>query len=352
MELVEQVPRWIYEFGSLVAQNVTDQRGFLTEPFAAALAAWEYEHDLESGLIEDLRRVFPETLAERCGLNPDKLSGDPGIAFGVFMAVLVVSLRVWRIEPPPEGHFGSVAAHWCTRHPGIFSKVQEAHLLRASYPDIAEAAWTVADVVSAHGANQELPKSGKLELRVTVHFTSQRTWKQAAQTAAYALFGDFLLTEAESIGFCSHCAKPFLRGQKKLFCDPKCAHSHSAIRSQDAKTRESRRKTFRMAARALKKWLEGRRSARSDWRTEVQNAARMQTRDNRQNRTLGAYIRVSRTEAGSPEREKLLNSLRDLDTVSEGPKGLRENDGLQRELDDFLRNIKEAEKIRERSKRK
>ena len=206
MGLAEDTPSWISDFGTLVAQSVSDHRGYFTEPFAAICAAWEYDHNPTSEFIEHLRGLFPETLAAWCGCSPDKLSGNPSKAFNMFMAVLVVSRRVWRCEPPPEGQHGSVAAHWCARHPEILSKVQAALGLRARSPQVERTAWTLADVVSAHGAGKELPKSGKLELRMTVHFAGQRTWTQAAQTAAYALFGDFLLTEAESTGFCEYCA--------------------------------------------------------------------------------------------------------------------------------------------------
>jgi hypothetical protein len=351
----ESPAKWIREFSDLFAQRVSDwghPRRCLTEPLLAIHAAWEYEHDLESGLIEDLRGIFPETLAERCGRSQDTLTGDPRIALGVFMACLVVSLRVWRSEPPPEGLYGSVAAHWCARHPEIFSKVQEAHRSRVSYPHIEEVGWTAADVVSAHSTSKELPKRGKLELSSTVHFIRQRTWTQAAQTAAYALFGDFLLTEAETIGFCGYCAMPFLRGQKKLFHSSECARSRSAIRSHDAKARVSRRKTFRKAAKALRELLQGRSGARSGWRIKVQRAAGMQTRDGRQNRTLGAYIKASRTDSGSPEREKLLQSLQDASGVLEKKEGSKEIESLQQELDAFLLDIQKAEEIQQRSKRK
>ena len=268
------------------------------------------------------------------------------------MAVLFVSLCPWRCEPPPEGRHGSVAAHWCARHPEVFSKVQEALRLRAPFPQVEEPAWTLADVVSAHSALKKLPKSGKLELCMTVRFAGQRTWTQAAQTAAYALFGDFLITNAESTGFCEHCAKPYLRGQKRLFCSHRCANARSKERSRNKATRISRRKAFRKASKALTKWLQGHHSVHSDWTKEVQNAAGLQTRDGRQNRTLGEFIRASRTEAGSCEREELLHSLRVADTVSESEKGSKEAEGLQNELDAFLRNVQAAEKIRQRSKRK
>ena len=354
--LGENTPKWISEFADLFAQRVSDwshPRRCLTEPLAAILAAWEYEHDLESGVIEDLRGIFPEALAERCGRSPDTLSGDPRISFGVFMACFVGLLKVWRSEPTPEGLYGSVAAHWCARHPEIFSKVQEAHRLRASFPNIEEIGWTVSDVMSAHGASEELPNHGKLELRETVHFIRQRTWTQAAQTAAYALFGDFLLTEAETIGFCRHCAMPFHRGQKKLFCSLKCARSYSAFRSHDAKSRDSRRKTLRKAAKALTKWLQDRHIAASDWQLKIQTVAWTNSDNKRRNRILGAYVRASRTERGSPEREKLLQSLQDASSVAGNERGSKEREGLQQELAAFLLDIQKAEEIQQqRSKRK
>jgi len=346
--LEADVPTWISDLGALIGQSVSDYRRYFTEPFEAIRAAWDYDHNTKSEFMEHLRGIFPEALAARCGCSPDKLLGDPRIAFGVFMSCLEVSLRAWRSEPPPESLYGSVAAHWCTRHPEVFSRVQEAHRLRASYPQIGEADWTLAEVL-AGGASKEPPKSKKLELGISVHLAGQRTWTQAAQTAAYALFGDFLLTEAESTGFCKHCAMPFLRGQKKLFCSLKCARIHSALQAREVKTKISRCKTFRKAAKALTKWLQVHRSAGLDWRMKIQNAAGMQTRDGRQNRTLGAYIRASRTSVGSPEREKLLHSLQEADTISKSGKGSKEHESLRSELDAFFRNIQSAEVIRQSS---
>jgi len=347
-----EIPSWANECGALFAQHVFDHRRSFTDPFEAICTAWEYDHDPTSEFIEHLRGLFPETLAAQCGCSPDKLSGNPSKAFNMFMAVLVVSLRVWRCEPLPGGLYGSVVAHWYARHPEIFSKVQEAFRLRARAPKIEKAAWTLSEVVSAHGAGIELPESGKLELSFMEHFSGQRTWMQAAQTAAYALFGDFLIAGAESTGFCKHCARPFLRSRKRFFCSHKCGNAHSKVENRKKAKRTYRSETFRKVSKALTKWLQGSRNARSGWCEEVQNAAGLQTRDGRQNRSLGEYIRASRTEVGSPERVKLLQAILYADIVPDSQKISKENENLQRELDTFLLNIQEAEEIRQRSNRK
>jgi hypothetical protein len=331
---------------------VKNARRYFTDPIAAAIAAWAYEHDPQSEFVENLSDLFPEILAAMCGCDPKKLSGDAGKAFGEFKACLIVALRCWRSQQPSEGPYGSVAAHWCEQHPWILSKVQEALGSRVGHPEVQKVEWTFEEL-AAFGGRENVPTNDKLSLCMTVRFAGQRTWGQAAQTAAFALFGDFLLSEAESTAFCKHCEKIFWRGQKKLFCSLTCARIHSASRSRDVAMKISRRKTFRSASKALTKWLQSHRKLGSDWRMYVQNAAYgMQTRDGRHNRTLGAYIRASRTETGSPERDKLVRSLQDADIILESPKGSKAREKVQIEFDAFLRNIQRAEKIHQGSKHK
>src|SRR5271156_751498 len=65
-------------------------RGYFTDPIAATVAAWAYEHDPQNGFVENLSDLFPKILAAMCGCDPDKLSGDSREAFGEFMGCLIV----------------------------------------------------------------------------------------------------------------------------------------------------------------------------------------------------------------------------------------------------------------------
>jgi hypothetical protein len=338
---------WAEDFAGLMVVSMARLGRSLDGPFDAALAAWTYEHELDSEWINELRDSFPAWLAAMCGQKPGTLAGDRQKAFDVFMACLVVLLTHWRTEPPLGVRYGSVAAHWCAGHPAIYSKVQAAIRARSSVIRIALADWTLADVLK-HGRG-EPPKAEKLELKTVLQFSGQRTWAQAAATAAYALFGDFLMDESETTEFCKRCAKPFRIGKKKLFCSLRCARIHSAIQSRHEKVRISRRRKFRNAAGALARLLESGLGARTDWRDHVQRKAGMQTRDARRSRGLTAFIRASQAAPGSPEREGLLRSLQ---VDSDGNPDTEEREALQREFDSFLSNIQKAEEIQQRGKRK
>lgn len=318
-------------------------QNYLAEPFAATLAAWKFEHEPQSEFVSYLRESFCQTLEVTCGNAPEKLSGDSGKAFDLFMTCLIVLLRAWRSDPPPENVHGDVAAHWCESHPCILSEVQKSIRSRVMQPQVQKTEWTWKEAV-AHKGN--LPIGDKLELGMTAHLSGQRSWTQAARTAAYALFGDFLLRHTESIGFCTRCERPFQRGQKKNYCSLTCAHTNSASISRDKATREWRRKTFIDACQALIKWLAAGKRLRTNWPRDFQNTVPgFRTRDGkRPNQTLAAYIRASRTELGSPERQKLFQSLQDLDTISQIQKKTKSDWDVQPEaFDAFLDNIKKAE---------
>jgi hypothetical protein len=110
---------------------------------------------------------------------------------------------------------------------------------------------------------------------------------------------------------------------------------------------------LRKAAKALTKWLQDRHIAASDWQLKIQTVAWTNSDNKRRNRILGAYVRASRTERGSPEREKLLQSLQDASSVAGNERGSKEREGLQQELAAFLLDIQKAEEIQQqRSKRK
>jgi hypothetical protein len=320
---------------------------YLSDPFTAFFVVWHSEHEPENDLCLD--GDFPKFLRAMCGGRSGSqgvlLSGDSGIAFQIFLATISSLLRTWREQPPPSGLPGSAAAHWCDRHPEILERIQEAVASRSRFIRPERAEWTLGEL--RPGGLADVAEHEKLELITTDRFIGQRTWSQAAQTAAYALFGDFLTGNPRLIGFCRKCEQPFLCGKRARFCSTKCAHVYSATMSRNSGAGEARRETLRKAAEGLSRRLREPQRKGSAWRSVVERAARLQTRDGRQSRTLGEYIRAAQSPPDSPEREKLLDSL--MRDSMEQPEN---SDGVQRKLDAFLENIRKAQDMEERSKSK
>jgi len=352
---------WDFDLSEFAALHpLTDYRVYLTDPMAAFIAAWHYDLEPNSDFLVYLGDIFPELLREMCGsrdiihqspVRPQTvLFGNSQDALSIYLGTIARLLRTWRNEPPPSGLWGDATAHWCDQHPEILQAIQVAMCSRSFYFSPERIEWTQEELRPGGPAHSK--DNVKLGLVSMVRFIGQRTWHQAARTAAYALFGTFLGNKPEIVGFCRRCNGPFYLGKPMVFCSKKCAHNYHSSRGRDAEARISRRMVFRKMAKALAKWLQGIRRTRPGWSIQVQNAAGMQTRDGRKNRTLGAYIRASRTEVGSPEREKLLDSLQDLGSVSWSQNGSKERKSLQHELDAFLRNIQQAEEIQQRSKPK
>ena len=190
----------------------------VADPFMAFCVAWKYDREPENGL--GLDEDFPKLLQAMCGGRTSSqkvvLSGDPGIAFPIFLTTISHLLRVWREEPASGGLPGSAAAHWCDQHPEILERIQDALASRSRFfqPEMAD--WTLGEL--RPGGLAHVTEHRKLKLSTTARFVGQRSWGQAAQTAAYALFGDFLAKKPQEFGFCQRCEQPFLRGKKTIFC--------------------------------------------------------------------------------------------------------------------------------------
>jgi hypothetical protein len=320
---------------------------YLTDPFMAFFVVWQYEHEPENDLC--LEGDFPKFLRAMCGSRNGSqrvlLSGDSGIAFHIFLATISSLLRAWREEAPPSGLPGTAAAHWCDRHPEVLERIQDAVASRSRFIRPVTPEWTLDEL--RPGGAAHVGEHRKLELIATERFTGQRSWGQAAQTAAYSLFGDFLGDSPELIGFCRRCDRPFLCGKRARFCSTKCAHVYSAIVSRKSAAGHARRETLRKATEGLSRWLREPHRTGSAWRPVVEKAAGLQTRDGRQSRTLGEFIRAAESPPDSPEREKLLRSL--LSDSTEQPEA---RDRVQRKLEGFLENIRNAQGMTERSKRR
>jgi hypothetical protein len=334
---------------------------YLTDPKVAFSLVWEYSRHPDSEVIADRAEDFPNLLRAMCGprdllhssaSEPSvPLLGDRGSAFKIYLDTIAELLRVWRTGPPPPGLPGSIAAHWCVRHPDILQQIQTAMRSRSRYFVPEEANWTYDELRPGGPFHHPLQQHKKLALVSSDRFIGQRTWSQAARTAAYALFGDFLTGKPEDIGFCRKCEQPFERGKRTLFCSLKCARCYSATSSHDAAIRLRNRKAFRKSVTSVAKWVGKSHRAGSDWRRQVENAPELVTRDGRHSRTVGFYIRAAESPLGSPDREKLLDSLLDTSVFSAGTIREKEREKLRPEVNAFLENIRRAQAMKKNGKR-
>jgi hypothetical protein len=345
-------PSWTEQFGALVASSLFDLRQCLTDPLCAFHAWWLYEHGQDSEILDYLNDNFPKLLRAMCGGRTGShsvatqplvlLSGDHGSALKEYLLTIGWLLHVWRTEQPASGLPGSAAAHWCDQHPDIFERVQGAMRSQSRHFRTEEAAWEPYEW--RPGGPAHLPDNKKLILVATKRFVGQRTWSQAAQTAAYALFGDFLGGKTEKIIFCGKCEKPFRPGKRVLFCSFKCAHSKSSTTSRHRIKADGRRKGLFSAAKSLSEWLQKPHRAGSDWRRMVERDFGLQASDGRHSRFMGEYIRAAQTPPGSPEREKLLRSHLSCSTENS-----QERENVQQQLEAFLKNVEEARNGQEKA---
>ena len=279
------------------------------------------------------------------------LLGEPENALGTYLSIIAWLLRIWRNDPPPSGLSGDATAHWCDRHPDILQLIQGAMCSRSSYFSPEEIEWTREEL--RPGGRAHSKDNVKLGLVPTTRFTGQRTWRQAARTAAYSLFGAFLGDKPEIIGFCRRCEKPFFRGKSTVFCFAKCALLYSAKESRDRKTRKQKRNTFNIVARELRRWLSRHHRAGSVWWKDVQDKADINARrSSRKSRTISKYIRAAISPSGSLERMRLLSSLFHEGDFADSARRHQELETLKQELETFLTNVQRAENLAMRGKRK
>jgi hypothetical protein len=340
--------------------SVGNYRKYLTNPSAAFLAAWVYEHDSNNGFLERLGEVFPDLLLEMCGwrpidgsspVRPKKiLLGERQYALSTYLDKIASLIRVWRNEPPPSGLPGVTAAHWCDRHPEILQDIQAAMCSRSSCFSPKQIEWTWAELRPGGAAHSK--ENVKLGLVPTTRFVGQRTWRQAAGTAAHALFGAFLGKKPENLGFCKKCERPFILGKQTTYCSPKCARSYSAVASRDKTTRRKKLKTFRKVAKELAEWLSRQHREGSVWWEGAQKAAEIRTTKGRRSRTIGEYIRTAMTPPGSPERDRLLRSLFNEGDFADSARRCQGFETRKQELEVFLANVLQAENLAMRGKRK
>jgi len=319
----------------------------LEDPLDAFLLSWEIEHGNSDayGSVLGAFSIHLQQQYECIGaqnsrfMTPGQKYDDARSALTRYGATLSMLLEAWRKERPAEGVYGSVAAHWCDRHPDLWNMIETAQRKRASFLQIQSDRWEPKDWRT--GGPAFGPKNKHLTLTRVEKFKPAISWVDAAQTAAFALWGDFLAGDPGKIGFCDRCDKPFELRRKKRFCSHKCGHSFSNYASRDRDTAESRRKGLPKAAKELKGWLQKKQSATSDWRKatsdwrkDVEIAFGLWTDSGKKSKIFHEYIVGAETSLGSLQRTKLLASLTRASNLSR-----RKLDEIERALNDFLSDI-------------
>jgi hypothetical protein len=313
--------------------------GYFTDPLSAFDLAWGYVHcgiDSSGFFPTYLKEIFPELLLSKCTLNGSfVLGGDRDSALRIYLVTIGWLLCVWRTEQPISRTYGSSVAHWCAQHAEALAAIKTAMRQRARYLEVEEVSWDITEW--RPGGLAHSPENKNLALVTRERFIGQRTWSQAAQTSAYALFGDFLGGEPNQIIFCRRCDRPFQRSRKTIYCSLECGHAGSSIDSRHDATARRRRRGLRQATKTLNEWLKNPHRTGSDWRSAAERAFGLRSIDGRYSRLMSEFIRASRTPSGSDEREKLLRSL--LLCRTQERKELKH---VQQLLDGFLANVEKA----------
>lgn len=316
----------------------------LTDPLDAMLGAWHYERDKE--IPSDFAMGFARALRTSCsGKNREQfatLLGAPLDAFPVFARTLNALAATWKKYRPD-----SVA--WMEDHPNEYRRMHEAQLrcspITAIPPERAR--WLEEFGTDESSRIREMfpdadtaPAVRPLEIRM-LH--RQRTYKQAAKTAAFVLWGNFLLSQPELIDFCRKCSSPFPSKSNQLYCERACGKNSSSLKCNNNGTRRKNAKRMRDVARRLKKWLNGGNwRHRGDWRKEVDPKGSVKpnlTRLDRRSRWLFEFIAAALAPVGSREVEEQFELCFDT------RQGETEKARTRAVFDDFLSNIREAERL-------
>lgn len=320
----------------------------LGQPLEVFQIVWNWEK-IGLSSVDYWRDDFPDLLEsqhERIGSfgkgafrsRNSSYAGDKATAFDCYIATLSVLLTVWRREQPTIAVYGSPVAHWCDQHPVLFSRIAAAMAKRAKVATIETGGWDLLDFNPDGGP--ALVKGNKhLILAVQERFVSAISYKEAAENAAYTLFGDFLFGNPHSIVFCTRCEKPFERRKKKRFCSGKCGRRHSSVRNRKAKIAVERLEHLPDAVRILGEWLQ--KPNRDGWRISTEHALNLGF--SRRSRLMGAFIAASSKPLGSPERLKIFDSL--SVGLKDPLKDPTELEALRDRLEAFLSNIAKAEDV-------
>jgi hypothetical protein len=172
-------------------------------------------------------------------------------ALDYFLAVLSRLLRQWR-EADQEFQC------WRRLNPSDMRAIElaEDHVTvsysaRAADPRKATSfTWESSDATTSRTV-----QAGRTQpvLRVIKQIAKQKNTRHAAETVAYLLFYEFLLSRI-LLGFCKRCDEVFVLGKKRKYCCKSCASLQSSYTTKYASHRDLYLKRLSVADTTLRAW--------------------------------------------------------------------------------------------------
>jgi hypothetical protein len=255
--------------------------GLLSTPLVAFEAAWACDPPRSGKYQDSFKAFFAFALSSQCsGTKWNEMAtlrGKPLDALGQFLITTTALLESWK---PFTKVGGNSALAWCESNPEHFVQVQRSQRTRV--------AW-IAEPDTNTRSSVEM-----VSLVVLRKFRGQRSFNQAATTAAYALWGDFLYLTISSVVFCPLCHKPFAFAARKQFCSKKCAKVPTSNRGHMSDVRADNWVKLQSESSKLHKWTVSRKTKLS---YEGDASPRWMTR----------FIRAAKNPSDDIARLKLLD---------------------------------------------
>jgi hypothetical protein len=325
--------------GEVTIDPVRDEmRSILFDPQYAFAASWHYSRNLLFGTCKrsapdrsshryvcrfcsapdgsafrsskSWEKSFAADLNAMC-MNPDlqkatSLSGKPGTAPSAFWKTINTLLDSWlplRRESKP-------IRIWSCTFPALVDEMSRAQMARVSW---------------FRGASYFEKKEAENLAFVQEHWLrGQRTYSQAAKTAAFILWGEFLANGQSSIGFCETCAHPFPFRLNQRFYPTSCGTNVSSLKKHRTEVRNENWRRLNEAAKTLRSRIAS---------GKTQNPLH----DIEKGRWLARFIRAASLPPGSSEFEDQRDMLLDLCFAEGNTEISREQ--VKTALDQFLKDI-------------
>lgn len=266
-------------------------QSILFDPLEAFTAAWRYGRGLslcddseakDGSLIKSPKycaMVLTSALALRCKSPAEdgmaSLRGKSADVVDEFMVTIAMLIDTWlefaRGDEPD--------IRWSLAYPDLTREMQKAQQARITWTQPPN--WLVKGTM-------DRPK-----LQFVQKIRGQRTFRQAAKTSAYILWGDFMADNAKSIDFCERCRHPFKARSNKRFFPASCGTNESANRKHKSDIREDNREKLIKVSSKLRERLANRRSGDL-------------LKDLATGRWLARFVRAAEIPADTQAREDLL----------------------------------------------
>ena len=303
-------------------RRVREIRALLIEPASAFLAAWETGKRrafVRNGARrrsalrcpDSQRQVFAQILQDHS--VDEYLARVPYLggsndararALDEYLKIVAELMMSW--EPYQRQDNGVLA--WFDGNQYHVRKMHEAQRARVT--------------LSERPSFFRVDPSNKPTLEVVQKFTNQKTFRQAARTAAYCLWGTFLSGDPFEIQFCEKCLMPFPFRKSKRYCLA-CSTGASSNKSHKNDIRKQNWVRLREVAPELR-W----RLANGDSKSALTNLA--------SGRWLARFIRAAKGSYGTDTRDRMV----ELCTSYESPDVHRW--AVHEAIDSFLEDIRRA----------